>query len=314
MNGALRKGTFCSVVSALVFGFTPVLASITFDMGSNAMTLTFYRNALAVPVLLVILLLRKVDLKISLKDFLVLAAVSAVFSATTTYILYDAYEYIGVGLSTTLHFLYPVFTVLFGWVLFKKKLDRARIFALILATAGIAFATGEGGDFAVKGIVLAVGSAVTYAGYLLGIEHTAVGKMDSMKSMFYMCIVNAVVVGLFDLPSGTINYGLPPLTMFYTFLLAVLNSAFAYVLLIVGIRFIGAGNAAIFSMLEPVSGVAAGVIFLGETLPFMKAVSCVMILTAVMIPIVKDRNAAVREENSCVCKREEGQESDIDGI
>ena len=78
MNGALRKGTFCSVVSALVFGFTPVLASITFDMGSNAMTLTFYRNALAVPVLLVILLLRKVDLRIGLKDFLVLAAVSAV--------------------------------------------------------------------------------------------------------------------------------------------------------------------------------------------------------------------------------------------
>ena len=90
-------------------------------------------------------------------------------------------------------------------MLFKKKPDKARIFALILATAGIALATGEGGDFAVKGIVLAVGSAVTYAGYLLGIEHTAVGKMDSMKSMFYMCIVNAVVVGLFDLPSGTIN-------------------------------------------------------------------------------------------------------------
>lgn len=151
MNGALRKGTFCSVVSALVFGFTPVLASITFDMGSNAMTLTFYRNALAVPVLLVILLLRKVDLRIGLKDFLVLAAVSAVFSATTTYILYDAYEYIGVGLSTTLHFLYPVFTVLFGWVLFKKKPDKARIFALILATAGIALATGEGGGFCGKG-------------------------------------------------------------------------------------------------------------------------------------------------------------------
>ena len=308
MNRDLKKGTFCSVVSALVFGFTPVLASVTFDMGSNAMTLTFYRNALAVPVLLVILLLRKVDLRISLKDFLVLAAVSAVFSATTTYILYDAYEYIGVGLSTTLHFLYPVFTVLFGRVFFKKKLDRARIFALFLATAGIALATGEGGDFAVKGIVLAVGSAVTYAGYLLGIEHTAVGRMDSMKSMFYMCLVNAAVVALFDLPSGTINYDLPPLTMFYTFLLAALNSAFAYVLLIVGIRFIGAGNAAIFSMLEPVSGVAAGVIFLGETLPFMKAVSCVMILTAVMIPIVKDRNADAQDrETSAAYIKEEGR-------
>lgn len=291
MNSNLKKGTFCSIASALVFGFTPVLASLTFQMGSNAMTLTFYRNGMAVPVLLAILLLRKIDLRISLKDFLTLAAISVVFSATTTYILYDAYNYIGVGLSTTLHFLYPMFTVFFGWVFFHKKLDKAKVFALLLATAGVAMATGEGGTFALKGILLAVASAVTYAGYLLGIEQTAIGKMDSMKSMFYMCIVNAAAVALFDLPFGTINYGLPPLTMFYTFLLAVLNSALAYVLLIVGIKLIGAGNAAIFSMLEPVGGVAAGVIFLSEELPLMKLLSCAVILCAVMIPIIRDRNS-----------------------
>lgn len=291
MNKNLRRGTLCSIASALVFGFTPVLASLTFQMGSDAMTLTFYRNGMAVPVLLVILLIRKVDLKIGLKDFLALAVISVVFSATTTYILYDAYNYIGVGLSTTLHFLYPMFTVFFGWIFFKKKLDKAKVFALILATAGVAMATGEGGSFALKGIILAVASAVTYAGYLLGIEQTAIGKMDSMKSMFYMCIVNAIAVGLFDLPFGNINYSLPPLTLLYTFILAVLNSAFAYVLLIVGIKLIGAGNAAIFSMLEPVGGVVAGVIFLSEELPLMKLLSCIVILCAVMIPIVRDRNS-----------------------
>ena len=66
MSKNTKKGVFCAVASALVFGITPVLASITFDMGSNAMTLTFYRNALAVPVLLVILLIRRVDLRLSL--------------------------------------------------------------------------------------------------------------------------------------------------------------------------------------------------------------------------------------------------------
>lgn len=296
MKNDVKKGTLCAICSALVFGLTPVLASMTFDMGSNALTLTFYRNTMAVPVLLVMLLIRKVDLRITRREFITLAVISAAFSATTTYILYAAYDYIGVGLSTTLHFLYPMFTILLGWMLFHQKPGKVKIAALILATGGVALATGNSDTFAVKGILLAVASAVTYAGYLLGIEQTAIHKMDSMKAMFYMCIFCGVSVSLFDLPSGNIVYGLEPLTLLYTFLLAVANSAFAYVLLIVGIKLIGAGDAAIFSMLEPVSGVAAGVIFLGEGLPAMKLISCILILIAVSIPIIKDRNDSLKVE------------------
>ncbi len=286
MKRETKIGISCAVCSALIFGFTPVLASITFEMGSNALTLTFYRNTMAVPVLLVILLIRKIDLRITGRELLALIVISVLFSVTTTYILYDAYNYIGVGLSTTLHFLYPMFTVVFGFLLFKRKLGKEKIIALILATIGVAMATGNSDMFAAKGILLALLSAVTYAGYLLGIEQTSIQKMDSMKAMFYMCIINGITVFLFDLPSGNVVYGLDPKVMFYTFILAVLNSSFAYVLLIIGIKKIGAGNASIFSMLEPVSGVAAGVIFLQEKLPVMKLVSCIMILGAVMIPIL----------------------------
>ena len=108
MNSDLKKGIFYSVSSALVFGITPVLASLTFQLGSNALTLTFYRNGMAVPVLLIILLIRKVDLRIKPKELLALTVISVVFSATTTFLVYAAYPYIGVGLATTLHFLYPV--------------------------------------------------------------------------------------------------------------------------------------------------------------------------------------------------------------
>lgn len=295
MNNDLKKGIFYSVSSALVFGITPVLASLTFQLGSNALTLTFYRNGMVVPVLLIILLIRKVDLRIKPKELLALTVISVVFSATTTFLVYAAYPYIGVGLATTLHFLYPVFTVFLGWLLFRKKMDRVKVFALLLATAGVAMATGEGGTFALQGILMAVISAVTYAGYMLGIEHSVIARMDSMKSMFYMCIINAIAVAVIDLPTGSVIYGLQPLALFYTFVLAVANSAVAYVILIKGIKLIGAGNAAIFSMLEPVSGVAAGVVFLGEKLPLMKFVSCAMILCAVMIPILRDRNSSGNE-------------------
>ena len=296
MRSDKKKGTLCAICSALVFGTTPVLASITFSMGSNAMTLTFYRNVMAVPVLLIILLIRKVNLKVSLKELLALLVISAAFNAPTTYLLYAAYDYVGIGLSTTLHFLYPMFAVLLGRIFFKEKLDKIKIAALILATIGVAVATGNNDSFAMKGIILSLASAITYSSYMVGVEQTAINKMDSMKAMFYMCIFNAIVVGLFDLPKGNIVYALEPMVLFYTFILSVINSAFAHVLLILGIKLIGAGNAAIFSMLEPVSGVAAGFIFLGEGLPAMKLISCIIILAAVMMPIIKDRNDSLRDE------------------
>ena len=69
MKKDVTKGTLCAVLSAIIFGVTPVLSSITFQLGSNPLTLTFYRNAMAVPVLLIMLLVSGVSLKISLKGF-----------------------------------------------------------------------------------------------------------------------------------------------------------------------------------------------------------------------------------------------------
>ena len=50
ISGKYLKGVLMTCISAALFGITPVLASKTYEMGSNALTLTFYRNLMAVPV------------------------------------------------------------------------------------------------------------------------------------------------------------------------------------------------------------------------------------------------------------------------
>ena len=297
MSVEMRKGTSYSILSALVFGLTPILVSLSYALGSDALTLTFYRNLMAIPVLLIVLLVRKIDLRINFRELMVTGLV-ALFNLITMLILYDAYNYIGVGLATTLHFLYPICTVVLCRIFFQKRLDKAKIIALFLATAGIVIATGESQAFAMKGIFLAVVSAATYAVYMIGIEQTAVKSIDSMKAMFYMCIVSSAVVFLWDLPSGNLVFDLGPKAMFYTFIVSIANSAVGHVMLIKGVKLIGAGNAAIFSMLEPVSGVVGGIIFLHEGMTVVKLISCMMILAAVMIHILKDRREEAVENNS----------------
>ena len=115
----MLRGMVFTIISALLFGVTPILASMTFQMGSNANTLTFYRNIMVVPVLLCIMGIRKTPFRITLKELGFLLLVGVVFRDSTTYMLYESYNYVGVGTATTLHFLYPVVTALICRVIFR---------------------------------------------------------------------------------------------------------------------------------------------------------------------------------------------------
>ena len=131
------RGVLYTVISALLFGVTPVLASQTFDMGSNANTLTFYRNLLVVPVLLIVMLVKKIPFGLTKKELGLMLLVGVAFRASTTFMLYQSYAYISVGTATTLHFMYPMVTAVLCFVVFREKLKREKIAALVIALVGV---------------------------------------------------------------------------------------------------------------------------------------------------------------------------------
>ena len=90
------KGIFFTVLSALLFGVCPVLSSKTYQMGSNPLTLTFYREAMVLPLLLVTLLARRISLRVTWRELLALSLVGVLCRGATTLMLNVAYNYVGV--------------------------------------------------------------------------------------------------------------------------------------------------------------------------------------------------------------------------
>ncbi|MBQ4050462.1 MAG: DMT family transporter [Oscillospiraceae bacterium] len=283
------KGMICTIVSALLYGVTPVLASLTYEMGNNAVTLTFYRNMLVVPVAAAVMLARKIPFRLTKKELMLLITVGVLFRATTTFMLYESYQYAGIGVSTTLHFLYPVCTALICRILFGEKLGRGKVLALCVATAGISFFCDFSGGVRPAGVLLATASAVTYGLYMTGMDKTPLKDMDPIKVVFYMGISNAAAMLAIGLPQEKIVFVLPPLAMLYIFIVAVSTSFAAVALLQMGIRGLGAPTAAIFSMFEPIVCVLAGWLFLSEAMPANKMVGCVIIFSAVTMIAVIDK-------------------------
>lgn len=274
------KGILFTIASALLFGFTPALASITYEMGSNAETLTFYRNLMVIPVTLLVLLFRKTALRVTPKQLFNIILVGIFGCGITTFTLYASYQYVGIGIATTLHFLYPVFVALICRIFYKEKISRSKIIALSAASLGILFFLEKSRSIAFAGIALAVFSSLTYAFYMVGLDKRGLKDMDPFKLSFYMAIAVSVGMFLYDLPLYKIVFALPPAALGITFVIALCTSFLAVIFLQRGIKYLSATTAAIFGLFEPIASSLCGVFFLGETLSPMKVIGSVVILAA----------------------------------
>lgn len=282
MTAMKAKGVLFTALSALLYGVAPVLSAKTYQMGSNALTLTFYRELMVLPLLLAVLWRRRTPMRVTRRQLAVLAAVGLFCRGATTLMLNIAYNFVGVGTATTLHFMYPVFVAVICRCCFRERLGRARMAALAMACAGVALflELGQGGGSVAAGVALSITSGVTYACFMVAMDKTFLRQMDPFLVIFYTASVVAAGMFCINLPLGQIVFALPPRAMVYTFLVAVASSFFAVILLQAGVRYLSATTAAVFSLLEPVSCAAAGAIWLRESFTLQKLLGSAVILAA----------------------------------
>ena len=289
MTSSQRRGVCFTVLSALLFGVTPILASWSYDLGSTPETLTFYRNLLVVPILLLLLLIRKKSLALPLPTLAKLLAVGVLGRGLTTLLLYCSYPYIGVGMSTCLHFLYPVSTALLCRLLFGEALGRRKLAALAVATAGVACFLELSQAAAMAGVALAVISALTYSVYLVGLDKLELSRLDPMVVSFYMALGVSGGMLLYHIPTGSIVFALPPAAFAMTAVVSVCTSLLAVSFLQMGVRYLNASTAAILSLCEPVTSALCGVLILHEVFSPVKLAGSLLILAAILMMTVTRR-------------------------
>lgn len=278
------------MLSAITFGFAFTLGPMTYgEGGSNPTTLTFLRNAISLPVLLLILYAKNISVKVSKKEMLSLAILGGIGNAVTTLMLFISFSLIDVGIATTIHFIYPVFVTL-GCVLFyKEKLGLQKVIALMIATSGIAcFFFGidtsagfSGGMF--LGLVLAVASGMTYAFYIIYMDKSGLKNQPVFKITFYVALMSTIAMGIYGTANGELTLGtLTTRSWVISTAFSLLCTVVALSLLQIGIKHVGASTAAILTTFEPITSIICGVVLLGESITMVKVVACALIMIGVV--------------------------------
>lgn len=82
--------------------------------------------------------------------------------------LFLSYNYMEVGIASTLLFVYPIMVALIMALVFKEKLTGQTIFCILLALAGIGllYKSSDGTTLNLTGVMLVMASALSYAIYI----------------------------------------------------------------------------------------------------------------------------------------------------
>lgn len=277
------KGILYTVLSAVLFGITPLITTAVYGYGANSMTVVFYRSLFVIPMLAVIMKVRGISFTIAVRDLRNTGIIAVFGSGLTTILLFSSYAYIDVGCATTLHFLYPVFVSLLCFAVYHERLGRRKLLALGMAFVGALCFFDLTNTGSITGLIMAASSALTYAFYMVQLEKTRLSHQNAYKISFYLAIFILLETLVYHLLFSSIQFILPWNAYLLILLLSLVSSFLAVVLLQKGIQKLGSSTASLFCLFEPITSVICGVFFLQEALTPAKAAGCLIILAALII-------------------------------
>lgn len=282
------RGYVYSILSAVIYGLMPLMATHIYADGVNAMTLVFLRNFLALPSLALLAYIESKTLKIKIKPFFSISILSFLGCTITPILLFSSYNYIPSGTATIFHFVYPTLVVIIGLVFLKRKMEKATLISIAFCFVGIAVFYNPQNSFHFGGAGLALMSGVTFAIYVV-----LLSKFESLENMgflfsFYVALWSSIIT--FVLCVSTNSLLLPQ--SFDGWLLcalfALLVTTGAVVLFQQGTFIIGGERSAILSTLEPITGVVVGIWLLGEKCKFNIVLGSVLVLAASVVIAASD--------------------------
>lgn len=145
------KGFLATVVSATFFGFIPLMVKVVCSGGGNTLAAAFYRFALSLPALYIYLKVKKIPMRITKTQLRDIVLITVLGYGGTTLILFSSYNYIPLGMATTIHFTYPVFTILGCVIFLHEKIKKMKVLAVALSFGGILFFYNADGSVSLRG-------------------------------------------------------------------------------------------------------------------------------------------------------------------
>lgn len=285
------KGIAMTAGAGIIFGAFPIFTTLFVRFGGDVDSFNLYGFVLTVVFLAAYIAMTKRSFAVP-KQAVLWIVLAGVANVATRILLTYSYQYLDVGIATTLHFLYPLFAALLGALCFREKMPIYKWIAFVVASLSVSlFTTGTQAGGQLIGIILAVTSAVCFALYMLITEKANLTDLDPVVFVFYVSLVSTVGC-LFMGIGGPLIVAVPVKALIVLLLCAIVNNVIAFALQQQGVKYLGAAMTALFSLFEPVFSCVFGVIFLQQAMGIKSVFGIVLILLSLAAIVLLDNRKA----------------------
>ncbi len=282
-------GYVAGIVTGVTYGLNPLFAKPLLSIGVSVDTMLACRYLIAVFILGVWLVFRKESLKVNKAQMWRLCILGFLF-AMSSMLLFLSYNYIPAGLATTIVFLYPVIVALI-MVLLKVYPTWQVWLSILMTFVGVVILSRPSGNMTlnITGLSLAAGSAIAYALYLIVVNRSRrLRTVTSLVLTFYALLIGSVVFLIHSAISG--GEFMAGLDGWYCWMnlicLAVFPTLVSLLTLAMATRIIGPTRTSVLGVFEPVTAIAVGTIFFGESLTLNIIIGVIITLVAVTFMVM----------------------------
>jgi drug/metabolite transporter (DMT)-like permease len=288
MVSSFGRGVVLCLVSSTCFGLSAIFAKEAYAVGVSVPTTLVGRFGVAAVVLWAIVLVRRTPLPAP-RLILVCVGLGLAYSLQAA-LYFGALATADASLVVLLVYVYPALTMVLAVALRRESPDRRRMAALGVSGAGLVLLLNTGGAMGTAGtlgVLLALGAAVCYAFYLTAAEAQP-ASLDLFMLTAIVCTTSAATLAGWGAVTGSL--AVPPVAgMAWLLVLAVVSTVVPLVVLLLGVRAVGASTAAILSCFEPAVVVAVAAVLYGERLSPVQLVGGAAVIASVLILQAKRR-------------------------
>lgn len=290
---AFVAGLAIAISGAVLFSTKAVVAKLLYRYHIDAVTLIAFRMLFSLPVFAAVALWKmRTEAPLSPADRWRITGLGLVGYYLSSTLDFFGLQYISVGLERLILFLTPTFVLAITAIFFKRRIAPAQWGALGLSYCGIVLVfmhdlTGGQARSTVIGALFVLGSAVSYAFYLLG-SGEMVRRIGSLRLVAYaMCVSSAACLAQFFI-LRPVELLVQPLQVYG---LSLVNGVFCTILPVfmtmVAVQRIGAAIASQAGMIGPVSTLFLGYLVLGEPITAVQLAGTGLVVSGIFMLSLK---------------------------
>lgn len=290
------NGFFYAAISSASFGFSPLFTIGLLTSGLSSFDILSYRWGIAGLVLMIYAFCKKKSLRLTSWDetwkIMLLSALRSVTAIT----LLIGFANISSGIASTINFMYPIIVAICMMLFFGDRKSPVDIGAIAVSIFGVyLIASGdsliiEGGDTKL-GLICSFISAITFAAYYIFMKRLKADKIEVVKFTTWMMMMSAAyfIICAFVF-NGRLVLVCDGKSWLYILGLGLWSTMISSFTGVKAVRRIGPTLTSILGALQPLTAVVLGVIFLHEHLYLRSIIGIILIMTAVSIVVMHQKN------------------------